>query len=84
MLGANGGADPKVTPERRWDMALPFAGAQRDYVAKVAQALQAQRVRCFYDADEQIELSPGRLRPPASASVRRSRRSASGRSGTSY
>ena len=34
-------------------MALSFAGAQRDYVA---EALQARGVRCFYDADEQIEL----------------------------
>ena len=37
-------------------MALSFAGAQRDYVEQVAAALQAQGVRCFYDADEQIEL----------------------------
>jgi hypothetical protein len=35
---------------------LSFAGAQRDYVEQVAQALQALGVRCFYDADEQIEL----------------------------
>jgi len=31
-------------------------GAQRPYVEQVASALQAQGVRCFYDADEQIEL----------------------------
>jgi hypothetical protein len=37
-------------------VALSFAGAQRDYVEQVAQALQARGVRCFYDADEQIEL----------------------------
>lgn len=57
---------PKVTAEPntaelpfdewRWDVALSFAGAQRDYVGKVAEALRAQGVRCFYDADEQIEL----------------------------
>jgi hypothetical protein len=41
---------------RRWDVALSFAGAQRDYVEQVAQALKARGVRCFYDADEQIEL----------------------------
>jgi hypothetical protein len=35
---------------------LSFAGAQRDYVEQVAQALGAQGVRCFYDADEEIEL----------------------------
>ena len=37
-------------------MALSFAGAQRDYVAQVAQALKARGVRCFYDADEQVLL----------------------------
>ena len=37
-------------------MALSFAGAQRDYVEQVAAALKARGVRCFYDADEQIEL----------------------------
>ncbi len=41
---------------RRWDVALSFAGAQRDYVEQVAQALKARGVRCFYDADEQVEL----------------------------
>jgi metal-responsive CopG/Arc/MetJ family transcriptional regulator len=42
--------------QRRWDVALSFADAQRDYVSQVAQALQARGVRCFYDADEQSEL----------------------------
>ena len=37
-------------------MALSFAGAQRPYVEQVAAALKARGVRCFYDADEQIEL----------------------------
>jgi hypothetical protein len=51
-------ADPGqgTGPGRRWDVALSFAGAQRDYVEEVARALQKQGVRCFYDADEQIEL----------------------------
>jgi hypothetical protein len=40
----------------KWDVALSFAGAQRDYVEQVAAALKAQGVRCFYDADEQIAL----------------------------
>jgi hypothetical protein len=35
---------------------LSFAGAQRGYVEQVAQVLKARGVRCFYDADEQIEL----------------------------
>ncbi len=41
---------------RRWDVALSFAGAQRDYVGQVAAVLKTRGVRCFYDADEQIEL----------------------------
>ena len=56
MTGANGGADLDAPLERRWDVALSFAGAQRDYVGQVAAALKAQRVRCFYDADEQVRL----------------------------
>ena len=56
MTGADGGAAPDARPERRWDVALSFAGAQRDYVEQVAEALKARGVRCFYDADEQIEL----------------------------
>ena len=54
MAEADGGAGAR--PGWRWDVALSFAGAQRDYVEKVAQALMARGVRCFYDADEQIEL----------------------------
>jgi hypothetical protein len=56
MTGASDGGDPGVQPGRRWDVALSFAGAQRDYVEQVAQALQARGVSCFYDADEQIDL----------------------------
>jgi hypothetical protein len=48
--------DTRKHAARRWDVALSFAGAQRDYVEQVAQALKARGVRCFYDADEQIEL----------------------------
>ena len=56
MTEASGGADPGAQPGWRWDVALSFAGVQRDYVGQVAQVLQARGVRCFYDADEQIEL----------------------------
>jgi TPR repeat protein len=56
MMGADGGAGPSPLPKWRWDVALSFASAQRDYVEQVAQVLTAQGVRCFYDADEQIEL----------------------------
>ena len=56
MTGANDGADPGTRSGRRWDVALSFAGAQRDYVGQVAEALKARGVRCFYDADEQVRL----------------------------
>ena len=56
MTAANGGADPDARPERRWAVALSFAGAQRDCVGQVAAALKAQGVRCLYDADKQVRL----------------------------
>ena len=56
MTGTDGGADPGTRPGWRWDVALSFAGAQRGYVEQVAEELWAQGVRCFYDADEQLEL----------------------------
>ena len=56
MAGADGGVDLGAQPGWRWDVALSFAGAQRDYVEQVASALKARGIRCFYDADEQIEL----------------------------
>ena len=56
MTGADGGTGSGEQPGWRWDVALSFAGAQREYVERVAVALQARGVRCFYDADEQIEL----------------------------
>ena len=56
MAGGDGGAGPGAGLGRRWDVALSFAGAQRDYVGQVAAALKARGVRCFYDADEQVEL----------------------------
>jgi HEAT repeat protein len=56
MAGADGGAEPGVGPPLRWDVALSFASAQREYVEQVAAVLKARGMRCFYDADEQIEL----------------------------
>ena len=56
MAGGDGGAGPGAGDGRRWDVALSFAGAQRDYVSQVAAALKAREVRCFYDADEQVRL----------------------------
>ena len=56
MEGAAGGAGTGAGPAWQWEVALSFAGAQRDYVEQVAQVLNAQGMRYFYDADEQIEL----------------------------
>jgi len=56
VTGADGGAGLDAGPGWRWDVALSFAGAQRPYVEQVASALKARGVRCFYDADQQIEL----------------------------
>ena len=54
--GDNSGTESGARPEWRWDVALSFAAAQRDYVEQVAGALKARGLRCFYDADEQLEL----------------------------
>jgi hypothetical protein len=51
-----GPGDSRDSADWRWEVALSFAGAQRDYVEQVAAALKARGVRCFYDADEQIDL----------------------------
>ena len=56
MTVADGTAGPDARPGWQWDVALSFAGAQRPYVEQVAGALKARGVRCFYDADEQIDL----------------------------
>ena len=56
MAGGAGAGDSGVRAGRRWDVALSFAGAQREYVGRVAAALKARGVRCFYDADEQVRL----------------------------
>ena len=56
MAGGDSNRGPDGGRPWQWDVALSFAGAQRDYVEQVARALQAQGIRCFYDADEQIDL----------------------------
>jgi hypothetical protein len=56
MTSADVGATPGMRLGRRWDVALSFAGPQRDYVEQVARALKARGVRCFYDADELVRL----------------------------
>jgi hypothetical protein len=42
MRGADGGASAGARPGQRWDVALSFAGAQRDYAGEVTQALKAR------------------------------------------
>lgn len=56
MAGGDSGASPGAGHGQRWDVALSFAGIQRDYVGKVAAALKDQGISCFYDADEQVRL----------------------------
>jgi TIR domain len=53
LLLVGGGND---APASRWDVALSFSGAQRDYVRQVAETLTLRGVRCFYDADQQVDL----------------------------
>lgn len=40
----------------QWDVALSFAGEQRQYVERVASSLAAGGFRVFYDRHEQVEL----------------------------
>ena len=56
VVEADSGAGLDVQPGWTWEVALSYAAAQRDYVEQVARALQAQGLRCFFDADEQVEL----------------------------
>ena len=56
MTGVDDLPDQGTGAGPRWDVAVSFAGAQRDYVEQVASALKKRGVRCFYDADEQVRL----------------------------
>jgi hypothetical protein len=56
MAGGDSGTGTGGGQGWQWDVVLSFAGAQRGYVEQVAEALKARGVRCFYDADEQIDL----------------------------
>jgi YVTN family beta-propeller protein len=56
MTGADSGAGSAAGPGWKYDVALSFAGAQREYVGQVATALKARGVSCFYDADERVQL----------------------------
>lgn len=54
MAGADG--PEGGGPGRRWDVALSFAGAQREFAEQVARALAARGVLCFYDSGPQTEV----------------------------
>jgi hypothetical protein len=56
VTAADGDVDCSGRPEQRWDVALSFAGAQRDYVEQVADSLKERGLRCFYDADHEVQL----------------------------
>jgi hypothetical protein len=43
MTGADDRQGQEAGAGRRWDVALSFAGAQRDYVERVAAALKGAR-----------------------------------------
>jgi hypothetical protein len=51
-----GGATPGVKPPERFDVALSFAGENRDYVEQVATGLKAAAVSVFYDGFETAQL----------------------------
>ncbi len=48
--------DPELTIDRTYQVALSFAGEQRDYVEDVAQHLAARSVGVFYDGFQQTWL----------------------------
>ena len=55
MADAAGGLDGRG-PRRRWDVALSFAGAQREFAQQVASALATDGVQCFYDFDPKLKV----------------------------
>jgi len=48
--------DKMSNTEERYDIALSFAGEDRDYVEQVAEYLRANKVAVFYDRFEEIDL----------------------------
>src|SRR5262249_50869435 len=48
--------DKPFTARYEYDVAISFAGEQRDYAEELATLLRAQKVRVFYDNFEQAEL----------------------------
>lgn len=52
--GENG--DSRPTEDPYYDVAVSFAGEQREYVEEAVRYLQAEGVKVFYDKDEQARL----------------------------
>jgi hypothetical protein len=46
----------QLPSESKYDVALSFAGEERDYVEEVAQALRDAGVRVFYDRHEEVDM----------------------------
>jgi hypothetical protein len=46
----------ELSPTRQYDVALSFAGEDRDYVEEVAKALRRKGLRVFYDRFEEADL----------------------------
>ncbi len=66
MAEADGDTGPDARPGRRWDVALSFAGAQRDYVGRVAAALKARGVRSPASGSSPADVAADRPRWSAS------------------
>lgn len=45
-----------MSDSNHYDVALSFAGEDREYVSKVAEHLRTREVRVFYDAFEEVAL----------------------------
>ena len=45
-----------ATDSDKYDVALSFAGENREYVKQVAEILRSSNVRVFYDAYEEVAL----------------------------
>lgn len=57
LTAADGDVNSSSQPRERWEVALPYAGARRDYVEQVADSLKELGLRCFYDADHEVQLA---------------------------
>ena len=45
-----------MTPDTEYDVALSFAGEDREYVARVVEYLQQEGISVFYDRSEEVKL----------------------------